>query len=316
MRKFLAAAALLSCASTLALASQPISKVALPCESSDQTLSPTGTQAIVECKDHSLHLVSIPAGSDRVVLPAGRRANTYVFAPDGKWLALGFKDGTIHIVATSEGLAPREWKADSHRIDLLYFLPDSKTLFVGPVDNPGTVWDVSGDPALRATLPVTFGGIAVCAASPDGKLLVLAGDDTMLRWYDTATWQKTREYSGFLLETFAMKFSPDGKELLAGGADARITVFDAASGKVLRQFGPENGSSVADIMLFGGGQRAATLYFDDAGEKPPHALVWNLETAKADPLKWDVPPTCGGMVDGNLWICTTENKTMTISRYN
>ena len=169
--------------------------------------------------------------------------------------------------------APKEWKADSHRIDLLYFLPDSKTLFVGPVDSPGTVWDVSGTPTLRATLPVAFGGIAVCAASPDGKQVVVAGDDTVIRWYDTATWQKTREYSGFLLETFAMAFTPDGKQLLAGGADARLTIFDAASGKVLRQFGPEDGASVIDIKLLDKGERAATLYMDDAGAKPPHALA-------------------------------------------
>jgi len=216
----------------------------------------------------------------------------------------------------SAAAAPKEWKADSHRIDLLYYLPDSKTLFVGPVDSPGTVWDVSGAPTLRATLPVAFGGLSASTASPDGKHLVVAGDDTVIRWYDTATWQKTREYSGFLLETFAMAFTPDSKRLLAGGADARITVFDAASGKVFRQFGPEDGSSVIDIKLLDKGQRAATLYMDDAGGKPPHALVWNMETAKSDPLKWETTPSCGGLVSGKLWFCTTENKMMTISQVN
>jgi WD40 repeat protein len=316
MRKFLAAALLILCASAVAMASQPISKVELPCDSNDQTLSPTGSQAAVQCKDHSLHLVSIPAGNDRVVLPADRPANTYVFSPDGKWFAIGFKDGTVQVNATASAAAAKEWKAGSHRIDLLYFLPDSKTLFVGPVDSPGTMWDVSGNPTLRATLPVAFGGIAVCAASPDGKQVVVAGDDTVIRWYDTATWQKTREYSGFLLETFALAFTPDGKQLLAGGADARITVFDAASGKVLRQFGPEDGSSVIDIKLLGKGQRAATLYMDDAGGKPPHALVWDMETAKSSALKTDAPPSCGSLVAGNLWICTTDNRTMTISQYD
>src|SRR4051794_32251537 len=99
MRRFLAAAALLFIASAPAFASQAISKVALPCDSTDQTLSPTGSQAVVECKDHSLHLVSIPDGNDHLVLPADRRANSYVFSPDGKWLALGFKDGTVQLVS-------------------------------------------------------------------------------------------------------------------------------------------------------------------------------------------------------------------------
>ncbi len=320
MRKFLAAASLLLCVSALAMASPPMSKsliavVALPCDSTDQTLSPTGSLAAVECKDHSLHLVSIPAGNDRIVLPSDRRANTYTFSHDGKWLAIGFKDGTVQVNATDGAGAPREWKADSHRIDLLYFLPDSKTLFVGPVDSPGTVWDVSGTPTLRATLPVAFGGIAVCAASPDGKQVVVAGDDTVIRWYDTATWQKTREYSGFLLETFAMTFTPDGKQLLAGGADARLTIFDTASGKVLRQLGPEDGASVIDIKLLDKGERAATLYMDDAGAKPPHALVWDMATATSSPVKPDAPPSCGGLVAGKLWLCVSANKTLTIQQY-
>ena len=316
MGKFLAAASLILCTSAVAMASQPLSKVQLPCDSRDQTLSPTGSQAAVACKDHSLHLVSIPTGGDRLVLPANRPPNTYVFSSDGKWLAIGFKDGSVQVVATNAATAPKEWKADSHRIDLLYFLPDSRTLFVGPVDSPGTVWDVSGTPVLRATLPVAFGGIVVCAASPDGKQLVVAGDDTVVRWYDTATWQKTREYSGFLLETFAMTFTLDGKQLLAGGADARVTVFDSASGKVVRQFAPEDGASVIDMKLLGKGQRLATLYMDDAGGKPPHALMWDMETAKSSPMKMEAPPSCGGLVAGKLWICTTDNSLMTISQYD
>jgi hypothetical protein len=53
---------------------------------------------------------------------------------------------------------------------------DGTSLFVGPVDSPGQVWELTDTPTLRATLPVDFGGINVCAVSPDGKLLVAAGD--------------------------------------------------------------------------------------------------------------------------------------------
>ena len=311
----LLAAAMLICVSTIALASQPVSKVQLPCDSKDQTLSPTGAQAVVACKDHSLHLVDIPSGRDRVLLSDERPASTYAFSPDGKTLALGFKDGAVQVIATTTASQAKEWKGDSHRIDLLYFLPDNNQLFVGPVDSAGTVWDISGAPALRARMPMSFGGVTTCAASPDGRQFALAGDDTVIRWYETSGWQKTREYSGFLLETFALVFTPDSKQLLAGGADARITIFDAASGKLVRQLRPENGSSVADIKFLSNGQRTTALYLDNAGEKPPHVLLWDMETGRSAPLKMESPPTCGGVVAGNLWICATDNRTMTVSQY-
>lgn len=315
MRKFTMATLLVMCGWTAAIASQTIAKVQLPCESPFQVLSPAGTQVAVQCKDNSLHVVNIPEGTQQSVFPAERGANTFVYSRDGHWLAVGFEDGTVE-VAPSRGVAPsKHWKADSHRIDTLYFFPDAKTLFVGPVDSPGQIWELTGTPTLRSTLPVDFGGMNACAVSPDGKLLVAAGDDTVVRWYDTATWQRTREYRGFLLETFALEFTPDGKHLLAGGADSRITVLDVASGKEVRQLPPEPGSYIVAIEMLGDKERAVTVYLDDAGEKPPNALFWDLATAKSVPLKSISPPTCGAVVGGKLWVCTADGKMLTISQH-
>jgi WD40 repeat protein len=293
---------------------QPVAKVQLPCESSSQELSPNGAQLAVQCKDHSLQLVDLPAGTAHTVLPTGQGANTLAYSPDGHWLAAGFTDGDVEVIATGDPASHRRWKADSHRIDLLYFFPNGKDLFVGPVDSPGQVWELSQTPTRRATLPIDFGGISAVAVSPDGKLLVAVGDDTVLRWYDTASWQKTRDYRGFLLETFALHFTTDGKELIAGGADARLTIFDVASGKQLRQMPPESGASVAFIDVLGNGQ-TAVVYFDDAGEKPPHALLWDLATLTSAPIKADAPPTCGGVVAGRLQVCSVDGKTLTLSQY-
>ena len=310
----LAVAALLALSASAAAASQPIANVQLPCESSSQDLSPTGTQLTVQCKDHSLYLVNVADGAQRKLLSSDRRPSEYVFSQDGRWLAVGFPDGTVEVISTHESAPSRQWKAGPHRIDLLRFFADGKKLVVAPVDSPGTVWELTDTPALRATLPVDFGGISVCAVSPDGKLLVAAGDDTVLRWYDTATWQKTREYRDFLLETFALTFTPDGKSVLAGGADSRITVFDAASGKQVRQLPPDAGSSIFSIDVLGTGERALAVYFDNAGGKPPHVLVWDLATAKSMPLNSDPLPTCGGIVAGKLLTCSTDGKTLTLSQ--
>jgi WD40 repeat protein len=312
MRKVLAAIFPVLLMATATVASQTMAKVQLPCDSRSQVLSPTGAQLVAQCKDGSLYLVDLPDGRQQSIASAERHANTYAFSPDGRWLAVGFPHGVVEVLSTKEKASTRQWTADSHRIDNLYFFPDGKHLFVGPVDSPGTVWELADTPMLRATVPMDFGGIAACAVSPNGKQMVVAGDDTVLRWYDTATWQKTRDYRGFLLETFALAFTPDGKQLLAGGADARITVFDAASGKQLRQSPPEAGSSVFAIEMLGKTPQVLTAYFDNAGTKPPYALVWDIATAKLLPIKTSTQPTCGSVVGDTLWLCQTDGRTLTI----
>jgi WD40 repeat protein len=314
MRPLVSAAFLILCASAMG-ASKPIAKVQLPCESRYQELSPTGTQLAVQCTDHSVQVLDVPEGTQLRVFPAEQRASTLAYSRDGGWLAVGFEDGTVEL-ASSQARAPsKRWKASSRRIDMLYFFPDGETIVVGPVDSPAQVWEIASTPTLRASLPFEFGGLNACAVSPNGKLLVAAGDDTVLRWYDTATWQKTLENHDFLLETFALAFTADGKHVLAGGADSRITVLDAATAKPVRQMPPEAGSYIVAIDLLGDKQRAVTVYLDDAGEKPAHELVWDFTTAKSAALKSDAPLTCGAVIGGKRWVCSADGKTLTMSQY-
>lgn len=314
MKRALSLVAVLLTSSAIAAVGSPAVKVPLPCESPYQMLSPTGAQALVLCKDESVHLVNLPDGSERLLFPAERRTNGLAFSQDGKWLAAGFHDGMVELLPTQGATAARQWKADSNRIDQLYFFADGKKLFVSAMNHPGTIWELTETPSLRATLPDKFGGVASVAVSPDGKLLVAGGGDTVVRWYDTTTWQMSREYDGFLLDTFALVFTPDGKYLLAGGADSRITVFDVASGKQLRQLPPQAGASIGDIDFLSDHSEALTEYFDNAGEKPPYRLAWNLKTDISKPVQIDFRPTCGAVVEGKLWLCNTDGRTLTITK--
>lgn len=316
MRKLTTTAVLLLlCASSAIGASKPIAKVQLPCGSAYQELSPSGTQLAVHCKDGSLRVLDVPEGTEQHVYSADQHPNSFAYSPDGSWHAVGFNDGTVE-AAPSRGPAPsKRWKASSRRIDTLYFFPDAKSIVVGPVDSPAQVWSTTDPPTLRATLPFEFGGMNACAISPDGKLLVTAGDDTVIRWYDTGTWQKTREYDGFLLETFALAFTPDGKHVLAGGADSRVSLLDAATAKEVRQLPLEAGSYIVAIDVLGDTHRAATVYLDNAGGKPPHELVWDLPAAKSVAVKSDSPLTCGAVIGGKFWVCSADGKTVTVSQF-
>ena len=295
--------------------SKPVAQLPMPCESNYQVLSPDGTQLAWWCKGGSVQVRTVPEGKQLRVIPAEERAIFLVYSPDGHWMGIGLHDGSVEVVASDGSEVVKKWKVSHRRIDLLYFLPGRKALVVGPSDESAQVWDISEAPKLTASLPFEFGGMSACAASPDGKVFVVAGGDTVLRWYDTNTWQKTRENNDFLLETFALVFTPNGEHVLAGGADARITVLDATTTGLVRQFPAESGFYVVGLDVLGKNRSAAAIYLDDAGGKPPHGRFWNLADATSVSFPIGAPPSCGAVVSGKFWLCSAEGNSLRIVQF-
>ena len=316
MRTLTRAALVMLAATSLIAADKPVATLQLPCESQYQDLSPTGNQLAVHCKGGGLRLLEVPSGTEQRAFPPEQHASSTVYSHDGNWMAFGFDDGSVEVIPTRGNGASKRWKPSSRRIDALNFFPDSKSIVVGPVDSPAQVWTIADAPTLRATLPFTFGGMTDSAVSPDGKIMVLAGDDTVLRWYDTSTWKPINDNRDFLLETFAVSFTPDGKQVLAGGADSRISVLDAATAKIVRQTPPEPGAYIVGLEVLSDQPRVATLYFDDAGEKSPHGLLWDLADSKSAPMGNGQVPTCGNQVGNKLWVCHTEGQKIIITAYD
>src|SRR5690349_9393495 len=126
MRELITMLALATCGSTVLSAAEQVAKIQLPCESRFQMLSPAGTQIAVHCKDHTLRLVSVPGGKENRVFPAEQGASTSVYSPDGNWLGFGFEGGKVAVSPSMSVGASKALNTGARRVDLLYFLPDSK----------------------------------------------------------------------------------------------------------------------------------------------------------------------------------------------
>jgi len=315
MRRLMAVGLVLAWASLAMAAPKTIADIMLPCNPYYHVLSPDGTQLAVHCQGSEIHVLSVPAGKELASIPRERKANAVTYSPDGKWLAVGFGDGTVDLFPTAASGSAKSWKAGPRRIDQLYFFPDGKTLVVGPADEAARVWALGDTEKLLATLPFEFGGMNAAAVSPDGKTLVIAGDDTAVRFYDTTTWKKTSENREFLLESFALSYTPDGKQVLVGGADARITVLDAATAKRVRQAAPEDGYYIVELALQDKASRAAAIYVDDTGHKPAVARVWELGSAKSEALETHGTITGVNVVNGKLWVGSQQDKKLTLAEY-
>jgi WD40 repeat protein len=289
-------------------------KVATPCESWSQLISPAGDQVALQCKDHTVRLVNIGSGTTERTLGPEPRITAYNYSHDGHWFAIGFWDGTVEVMPTSGTAKARHWKSDRHRIHTLEFFPDSNGIVVGPLDRPGQIWDLRGTPKQLAILHSDFAGLLGCSFSPDGKLLVTADGDTVVRFYDTATWQMVHEYRGLTLESFGLAFTADGKRTLVGGPDDRITVLDSASGTELQKLS-KDADVIYTITTFGSDGQAAILYFDADGGRRPYQSIWNVNTATSVPLPTEPTITGSGIVGGKLWLSSTNGNVLHIWVY-
>ena len=288
--------------------------VPLPCETYSQIISPTGEQVALRCKDHTLRLVNVGSGATQHTFAGEPQVDAYNYSHDGRWFAVGLWDGTVEVVPTSGTSGSKRWKSDSHRIETLEFFPDARGIVVGALDRPAQVWDLRGTPKQLATLHSDFAGLLACSFSPDGRLLATSDGDTVVRFYDTATWQMLHEYRGLQLETFAVAFTTDGKRAVIGGPDDRITVLDPATGAEIQKF-PKDADVIQQLFPFGNDGQAVILYTDGDGKKPPHQAIWNVNTAKSVPLTAERPLTGGGVVGGKLWVSSPKGNVLDIWVY-
>ncbi|OAI53139.1 hypothetical protein AYO44_16275 [Planctomycetaceae bacterium SCGC AG-212-F19] len=119
------------------------------------------------------------------------------------------------------------------------------------------------------------------AFSPDGKILVLAGDDLALagadptvRLFDPATGKDVRQLGGSLDHISALAFSPNGKILALGTGTGTVRLWDAATWTEIDPRGPQAG--VRGVSFSPDGRVLATK----EGERTGELRLWDAATGK------------------------------------
>lgn len=199
------------------------------------------------------------------------------FAPDGKALATGDTEGTVHLWS----LAPRGGYvslggAGRGGLNSLDIAADGRTMAVASDDGTVHLWDTQAGKEL-ARLRGHADKVNRAAFAPDGKTLASASDDRTARLWDVVTAKERavlRSHQGPVNDAV---FSPDGKTL-ATGADAKhdtVRVWDVATGEVRGRvaiFGRTT-EPVAGMLMFLPDGRALLLGVSGAGTR-----FWEVAT--------------------------------------
>src|SRR4029077_6750257 len=106
-----------------------------------------------------------------------------VISPDGRFLAWGDQNGTVHFFNIAKQATVDSVGAHSASVQRIAFSPDSRTVVTTGDDGIAIVWNPStGQPIERLT--GHSGRVIGADFSPDGKTLYTAGLDGTILAYD------------------------------------------------------------------------------------------------------------------------------------
>ncbi len=163
------------------------------------------------------------------------------YSPNGKFLASGSGDRTIHVWEQESGRLRYVLKGHTGNVRALSFSPDHRYLASGGSDRTSRIWDLQTGQEIQS-FSIRFGNIRAIGFSPDGSTLATVGDGGSLYLWDWKAGKPQRAMkSGFDI-MFAVAFSPDGRQLVTGNSDTLVHVWDAASGRQQQTFSGHSGA--------------------------------------------------------------------------
>jgi WD40 repeat protein len=152
---------------------------------------------------------------------------TVNFSGNGRYLASGMADGSLHFWNRSTG-KDSQMRGYDGKLDLVGFSDNSRYL-ASCAGNELVLWDFGGK-GPEGTRPIVLSGhterVDSFAWQPSGEYLVSAGRDWRLTLWRPGKAKQPIDVQMLDSEISVVRWSPDGKRLAAGEKKGRITLFD------------------------------------------------------------------------------------------
>jgi WD40 repeat protein len=148
------------------------------------------------------------------------------------------------------------WTKHDNYVSALAWVERTGTLVSGGYDGQLIWWDAAprgealpdsrSRPAETRSRAVAghAGWVRALTATPDGALVISAGDDMLVKLWDAASGKLVRTLEGhaktspqhFVTAIYALAVSPDGKHLASADRIGVVRVWEIATGKTVQQF--------------------------------------------------------------------------------
>ncbi len=177
-----------------------------------------------------------------VYLPFGMKL--YItWSPDGAYLAVGARDGTVHICDAHTGRLITILRDHQGPIYTLKWSPDGMRLAAGGENQTVTIWDRQGKVVLTYQ---SDREVRTLSWSPDGTRIVSGGSSEKgiapVQVWDSRTGEPVLTYLGHSYSpdgVIVVAWSPDGKRIASGcsgKSNDLLHLWDAATGEHLYSY--------------------------------------------------------------------------------
>jgi len=228
----------------------------------------TGPIEIVRFSTQGTHVLTI--GSDKtarwwdlsktrppLVIPAIQNILSVAFSPDNAHVALGDRQGTIHVIATETGAILR-FTGHVNEVMSLRFLPDNKRLASGGKDHTLRLWDLKTGP-IRV-IDASGLGIVQIITSRDGRVLYSLGLESSIRRWNTETGEALPILRGHRTAVMNIALAPEESRLVSTGSNGDVRVWDLSTGQSRLLEGHRN--TVPWVLFSSRGDKFITASYD------------------------------------------------------
>ncbi|GAB1525243.1 hypothetical protein RhiTH_008401 [Rhizoctonia solani] len=207
--------------------------------------------------------------------PINSYAFSLAFSPDGSQFAIGFRDGTVHVVYTHNGtVALGPLKGHTNLVRSVAYSPDGLLLVSGSYDGTMLVQDAQTGSCIYDVITGHESWVTSVLFSPNGKHILSGSNDKTTRMWDSG--------NGSLIpnsikrhphEVNCTAFSPDGKHIACGlhSYESPIVVYDASTSESLPFPFDAHQSPVYSIAFSPNSKHLAT------GHESGELRVWSLQ---------------------------------------
>ncbi len=171
-----------------------------------------------------------PAGTTLLTYRGHSSAVTALaWSPDGKRLASGSWDCSVHMWETATGSRILRYQGHTAGVTTVAWSPDGKRLASGSNDGVVHVWDAATG-QTRFTYHGHERAITALAWSLDGRYLASAGLDLTVHVWKPAPQGKSFTYTGHRAIVEVILWSPDRKRITTVGRDQTVQRWDVVGG--------------------------------------------------------------------------------------
>ncbi|MFL5319331.1 MAG: protein kinase domain-containing protein [Myxococcaceae bacterium] len=160
----------------------------------------------------------------------GNGVNAVAYSPDGKLLALGSADKSVHLWDVQRGEQVRVIGGHGDSVMGVAFSPDSKRLATVADDHKARVFDVAAG-ALLAEPVTAEDRLNAVAWSSDGKTIAIGSEDRNVYLVDAEKLTLRKKFLAHAQAVYAVAISPDSKLLVTASRDQTARVWTLENGE-------------------------------------------------------------------------------------